>query len=210
TCDVNASIISVVGPVPVLLSGGNWVAQDLPQGCHVFTYVASDCCGNTSSATITVSVIDKTPPVPISKEFIVVSLTHDGGAIDSHDEADQGNGVAKIYAEHVNNGSYDNCTDVYFEVRREDGSPACLNYGEASGSIWYNNNLTFNDEFLTDSISTKLHANDNILDTDHGQFVKFCCEDVGNDNLKVILRVWDDANGSGVFGDMIMDTCSQE
>src|SRR5690606_15465888 len=65
-------------------------------------------------------------------------------------------------------------------------------------------------EFLTDSISTKLHANDNILDTDHGQFVKFCCEDVGNDNLKVILRVWDDANGSGVFGDMIMDTCSQE
>src|SRR5690606_35799873 len=95
-CDSNASIISIVGPVPVIFTGGNWEAQDLGQGCHEFTYVASDCCGNTSTAVITVTILDKTPPVAIAKEFIVVSLTDDGGAIDTHAEQVQGGGVAKI------------------------------------------------------------------------------------------------------------------
>jgi len=33
---------------------------------HVFTYTASDCCGNTASVEIEVNVYDTTPPVPVA------------------------------------------------------------------------------------------------------------------------------------------------
>jgi len=59
----------------------------------------------------------------------------------------------------------------------------------------------------------QLHYNNN--DTDGGQFVKFCCEDLEGagtytgadgqevmfvDSLPVILRVWDDGNCDGIAG----------
>lgn len=41
--------------------------------------------------------------------------------------------------------------------------------------------------------------------TAFGEFVSFCCADVGQ-VVMVELRVWDDANGNGVFGDVITRT----
>jgi len=37
-------------------------------------------------------------------------------------------------------------------------------------------------------------------DTIPGDFVHLCCADIGDDPVKVVLRVWDDANMDGVFG----------
>ena len=37
-------------------------------------------------------------------------------------------------------------------------------------------------------------------DTIPGEFVHLCCADIGDDPVKVVLRVWDDANMDGVFG----------
>jgi hypothetical protein len=37
-------------------------------------------------------------------------------------------------------------------------------------------------------------------DTIPGDFVHLCCADIGDDPVKVILRVWDDANMDGVYG----------
>ncbi|MBK8886773.1 MAG: hypothetical protein IPN46_09585 [Saprospiraceae bacterium] len=50
-------------------------------------------------------------------------------------------GAGKIYGWQIDNGSYDHCSDVRFEVRRVDGG-SCGNVG-ANGT--HNNNSTYND-----------------------------------------------------------------
>ncbi len=171
-------------------------AVDLKNGkTYTIRYTASDPCGNTTVCTFDVSVRDLTAPVAIAKEDIVLSLG--GGAY--------GDGTAKLFVESIDNDSYDNCTDVYIEIRRHQ-APECTNLG-VNG---HNNNNTYDDDN---------HADDNINDTDDGQFVKFCCEDLsavevdGNQDgvvdsldlgyVQVFMRVWDDANGSGVYGDEV-------
>ena len=183
-CDEHAKIVAIDGPlgVEVKIVGGKWTALGVPKGTHTFTYTASDCCGNQSTASITVIVVDKTAPVATAKEFIVVTLTRSGGTPGETEEP----GVAKVFAAMIDNGSYDNCTGVKLEIRREAGDPSCLNIGNNA----YNNNLTYDNTG---------HTNDANNDTDGGAFVKFCCEDVGGEH-KVWLRVWDDADMDGVYG----------
>ena len=159
-----------------------------PIGEHTFTYTAVDCCGNVGTSTMTVTVVDDTPPTAIAKENIVISLTSGG--------FDEG-GTAKLYTGSVDNGSHDgDCGNVTLEIRRVD-APDCGNIG-VNG---YNNNNTFNDN---------RDPEDNNNDTDGGQFVKFCCADLeGGDtyegpngqivtfveDVTVVLRVFD-ANGN--------------
>ena len=88
----------------------------LPLGEHTIEYKSEDCCGNVGTSTMTVTVIDETAPVAVSKEFIVLSLSNIGNQVDEFQ------GFAKIYAEDVDNGSYDGCTDVTLELRR---TPLC-------------------------------------------------------------------------------------
>ena len=75
-------------------------------------YVAEDCCGNRTSVYIKVQVADLTPPVPVTKENIVLSLSNIGNPVDENQ------GIAKLYAEDIDNGSYDGCTDIDLAVRR--------------------------------------------------------------------------------------------
>ena len=146
-CDRNAGIVAVDGPLGVVIirSGLDFIVTNAPKGIHTFTYTARDCCGNTSTSSISVTVLDKVAPVASAKEFIVISLTSSGDAGTP--------GVAKLYTQHVNNNSYDNCTAVYMEIRREDNAPACLNEGLrirnrvapfASVDSFWNNNRTYN------------------------------------------------------------------
>ena len=88
----------------------------LPLGTHTIEYRSEDCCGNVGSSTMTVTVVDNTPPVAVSKEFIVLSLTNVGNQVDEFQ------GFAKIYAGDIDNGSYDGCTDVTLAIRR---TPVC-------------------------------------------------------------------------------------
>lgn len=110
-----------------------------------------------------------------------------------------------------NNGSYDNCSEVRLEIRRPEGSLSCGNDGEmVRGGAVYNSNITFNDLLDLDEYSD--------FDTDEGLFVKFCCDDVNDQEVddangdgvideqdagyhEVILRVWDDGNMNGIIGD---------
>ena len=98
-----------------------------------------------------------------------------------------GTGQAKIFAASVDNGSHDGCTAIHLEIRRD--SDSCAIVG----------NTTYNDDG---------HSNDDVDDTDDGQFVKFCCEDIDQvdadgiayGRVKVWLRVWDDGDQDGTFG----------
>jgi hypothetical protein len=155
------------------------VVPNLPKGRTWVRYTVYDECGRTADCFTEIDMVDHTPPVAIAKQFIVVSLTG------SHSDGEAG--MAKIFTNSVDNESYDSCTDVYLEIRRESDNCGVL------GNTTYNNDG---------------HPDDRNNDPDGGQFVKFCCNDLDQigDNgvpygmVKVWLRVWDDADMDGFFG----------
>ena len=165
----------------LILDGKNYILNGLIEGYHTIYYSATDCCGNVGLDSLRIFVVDNNAPVAVTKEFLTLSLTNTEELIRT--------GTAKLFAHQIDNGSYDNCNIIHLEVRREDKAPACANLGSGG----YNNNLTYNNDG---------HEYDNVADTDSGSYVKFCCEDIGKE-VKVWLRVWDDANHSGVFGDVV-------
>ncbi|MBK8626914.1 MAG: hypothetical protein IPN86_15510 [Saprospiraceae bacterium] len=124
----------VKAPAGVTVTGTqpNYRLSGMPKGTHAITYWASDCCGNLAEAVAFVTVIDASAPVAVAKQNIVMSLTGSGTGAD---------GAGKIYGWQIDNGSYDQCSDVRFEVRRPTGAPSCGNIG-ANGT--HNNNTTYN------------------------------------------------------------------
>ncbi|MFN4255222.1 MAG: hypothetical protein ACK4Q5_09475, partial [Saprospiraceae bacterium] len=80
------------------------VANNLPLGNTTITYIITDDCGNSTTCTIRARVQDQIPPEAICTEYLQVSL----GA----------SGMALVNASSFNQGSYDNCSDVYFKARR--------------------------------------------------------------------------------------------
>ena len=164
--------------VPIGVSNNNGVVT-LPKGVTPITYVGTDCCGNTTQFTFNVTVADQTAPTVITNENLVIQLTN----------TQSGDGVAKLYAQDVDNFSHDGCGPVHLEIRRKGGNDWC-NPGS---------NSTFNDDG---------HPDDQEGDSDNGEYILFCCEDaIDQDSNGVFfgiheiqLRVWDDGDHDGVFG----------
>jgi hypothetical protein len=87
------------------------VAENLPLGATVVTYTLTDKCGNTKTCNITVNVEDNIPPVNICTEVTQVGIGYGDGI-------NCGSGTIDVSAASFNQGSYDNCSQVYFKVRR--------------------------------------------------------------------------------------------
>jgi|GEM_PF-1116462 len=87
-----------------------YAAMDLPAGDTDIYYVGEDCCGNQSFDTITITIKDLVHPNAIAEEFIVVPMTI----------SPEGEAWARVLATSVDNGSFDACSDVTLEIRRED------------------------------------------------------------------------------------------
>ena len=162
-----------------------YVVHGAPLGLTQIQYVAEDCCGNRTKVLADLTVVDNTPPVPVTIQNIVVEFTGFGTPNQGVD------GTAKLHVEDVDNGSYDSCTDVIVELRR---SGTC----DPRDTIW-------------------------------GEFVTFCCEDLGgsesvlidvemrvrdwNDNETIIwstIRLEDKAGGSGTCPPDIVIECTQD
>lgn len=189
---------------PVLDANGFpvWVVEGLPKAMqpYTYTYELSDCCGNVSYLTLQVTVVDGSAPVAVAKQNIVISLTSS--------PSDPEGGSAKLYVQSVDNGSHDgDCGPVRMAIRRTDDG-VCGNLGVDGHE---NNSTFFNFNNLPNSQQPTDHDRD---DTDEGQFVKFCCqdlvdgegEDLDGDGINdyvlidVELGVWDDANMDGIPG----------
>ena len=172
-----------------------WIVFGAPQGVNVFTYTASDCCGNTANAEIEVSVFDATPPVPVATANVIVNLTTNG----TPDENGNASGEAKVFVSSINNGSYDGCSSsVKVEIAREDD--AC----DVSG------NDTFNADGHPGDGSPNPNASN--YDPDGGSYVSFCCADIDQVDevtgvefglVSVRMRVFDDGNNTGFYGDFV-------
>ncbi|MBC7883846.1 MAG: hypothetical protein H7X99_00120, partial [Saprospiraceae bacterium] len=180
--------VGVVFDIPT----GRYLVIGAPKGVHTFTYIARDCCGNIGTDDIIVTVLDKTAPIAVAKLHIIVSLTTGG----------EGDGIAKLFTNSVDNGSYDSCTPVHLELRREDDPT------RDEDGCGYTGNLTYNADGHPNDGSTNPLSPD--YDPDNGAYVKFCCADITNREgpipfgiVKVWMRVWDDGNMSGIYGDIV-------
>ncbi len=170
----------VTGPSGIVIENGR--AYDVPKGKNQFYYWGVDCCGNETAYPVIITVEDRVAPVAISLENLVLSLTSTGP---------QGEGIGKLYAYDMDNGSHDECSPiVHYEIRRDEA--IC----RIEGNETYNNDG---------------HPEDGPWDDDNGAFVTFCCDDVDYDQVdpltnvaygivKVYLRVWDDGDMDGTFG----------
>lgn len=102
-----------------------FILWDVPLGQHRIEYLSEDCCGNIGRAYLDLIVVDDTPPVAVSKEFIVISLTNISNPINGFQ------GTAKLFARDLDNGSYDGCSEVEFKIRRDDTCrPADAEWGD--------------------------------------------------------------------------------
>lgn len=156
---------------------------NIPKGDQKLIYTVSDNCGNSTQDTTLLWIKDNIPPVAIAKENIVVSLTSSG----------QNAGVAKVFYNSINNGSYDVCSpQVKIEIRREKDLCGIL------GNDTYTSGRNRGD------LNFGLHPDSTgLVDADGGQYIKFCCDDLTEGTFgihKVWMRVWDDANMDGVIG----------
>ena len=204
----NTVDFTVTGPanvsfVPVEGTPGIWRVSGAPVGSHTYTYTASDCCGNESTGTVVVDVVDNSAPIPVATQNIVVGITFS--------PTNPNAAASKIFNYQIDNGSHDgSCSDnVRTAIRRIDGD--CDND---------NNNTFFNFADLPNNQQPEDHDRG---DTDNGEFITFCCNDLltgdGEDldgdgvndfvNITVELGVWDDADGDGWPGSTTGDLFSR-
>lgn len=194
-CDDNPTY-TVQGPLGSVVTwdaaAHQYLVIDAPKGVQTFYYTGQDCCGNKTTIPVIVNILDLTPPVAVAKQNIIISLTTGG----------EGDGIAKLFANSVDNGSYDSCTPVKLEIRRE------KDLTRDDQGCGYTGNFTYNaDGHSFDGSSNPASPN---YDPDNGAYVKFCCDDLTNTEgtvaygiVKVWMRVWDDGNMSGTFGDIV-------
>ena len=166
----------------------------IPYGVHYLNYVVSDECGNTAhlnnfdpSGDLTAQlnllcefeIVDQIEPVAVCDDQLNISITNGSSGF-------SGNGIGRVYAFDVDEGSWDNCGEVEIKVRRfvrESDKEAF----EALSNLTLNTNK----EILEANSSS-----DNGVQgywTEWADYADFICADV-NRAITVELGVWDESN----------------
>ena len=107
-CSPSGLSVRVFTPFGVI-NGNGGALLDVPIGTHTLTYEARDGCNNVATCQTTLTVVDDDAPTVICDEFTTITLTNQG--------------IADIPAEVFDDGSFDNCCGLDFDVRRM--APAC-------------------------------------------------------------------------------------
>jgi hypothetical protein len=84
---------------------GNGPFNNVPKGVHNVVYSATDQCGNTSTCTSTVTVVDRAEPTALCNFQVIVELNSRGSA--------------RAFALSFDNGSNDNCGIREYLVRKD-------------------------------------------------------------------------------------------
>ena len=152
-------------PILTIENTDSRVISGIPLGCHAFRYWVTDACGNQVDLTVPFVVEDQVAPTAICNEDLNITVDNQG--------------YARVSAEDIDEGSWDNCGPVRVEVRR------LISHDAECGDL------------------TPFY-------TEWGEYVDFSCCDVGIP-VRIELRVWDDANGDGIWGnEATVETCEGE
>ena len=108
-CSGGSFDVYIDTPLGVINSNGGLLLE-APLGNHTITYFATDACGNESFYSLTLTVTDNIAPIAICDIHTVVALGFDGTALSA--------------AMTFDDGSWDNCGIVEYQVRRMD-NPNC-------------------------------------------------------------------------------------
>lgn len=79
--------------------------DDIAPGTYSVTYQAEDACGNVANCQTSVTIEDEVPPTVICDGFTVAALNEDG--------------MAEVFANSVDDGSYDWCCISSYEIKRQ-------------------------------------------------------------------------------------------
>ena len=148
--------------------GDNYVIDGLQLGTYTVTWTVTDECGNSSSCSFHITVIDDVVPVVNCDQHTIVSLTNDGPS-----------GITLVPATVFDDGSYDNCGPVTFRARRMD---SCIDFD------W-----TTEGACIDDQPGGIPPVNSRDRGTVHRPCVPFSCCDVGAGPVMVELEVTDAA-----------------
>ncbi|HJW27702.1 MAG TPA: hypothetical protein VJ508_00455, partial [Saprospiraceae bacterium] len=160
------SLTSTAGTV--VNYGNNFVLNQTPLGTATVTWHVVDECGNSSSCSFHITVVDDVVPVANCDQHTVVALTNDGPF-----------GVTLVPAWVFDDGSYDNCGPVTFRARRMD---SCIDFD------WTTEGACIDD--IPGGIPP---VNSRDRGTVHRPCVPFACCDVGAGPIMVELEVTDAA-----------------
>ncbi len=152
----------------VVSFGNNFVINGLQLGTHTVTWTVYDECGNSSSCSFHITVVDDVVPVANCDLHTIVSLTNDGPS-----------GITLVPASVFDDGSYDNCGPVTFRARRMD---SCIDFD------W-----TTEGACIDDHPGGIPAVNSRDRGTVHRPCVPFACCDVGAGPIMVELEVTDAA-----------------
>lgn len=101
---MNGIIVSIDYPNGLLKANGG--VAELDTGINMIKYIVADGCYNIDSCYMHVTVLDETEPVAICEQNTAISISP--------------NGMTEVFAEVFDDGSWDECSPVKFEVRRMD------------------------------------------------------------------------------------------
>ncbi|PHN01110.1 T9SS type A sorting domain-containing protein [Flavilitoribacter nigricans] len=178
------SVLATVSP------GADRYISGLAVGCYNFRYTVTDECGNRTVVYCPFYVEDRVAPIAVCNDDLHISI---GGA-----------GTARVTAADIDEGSNDNCGTIRVEVRRrilDIEQYECLDNFDLDGNgIVLNDEVRLSAEFGdTDAFGV---PGEYFYYTPWEAYVDFSCCDM-NENVRIEMRVWDDANGNGWAGDSI-------
>ncbi len=158
---------------------GSWIIINMKLGVYPVVITAVDACGNKTEKIIHANVVDNTPPTAVCEKNTVVAITGNQSA---------GLNFGKIYAEDIDEGSFDNCKPhVFFKAIRMEQLRGTNN---GSNTAQPDNGTN----------CTGINGDDNsILDGNQiyfDDYINFCCSDAGK-KVMVVLRVFDIDPGDG-------------
>lgn len=172
-----------------------------PMGTHTITFEVIDGCGNESSCSVTITVIDDKMPSPFCSNGIITELQEMSGNI-----------MAMVTAEAFDEGSFDNCTadeDLIFTIKFHDPSVMsiatedklifdCSHLGSHQIEIWVEDEAG-NADFCVTSVIVQ--DNMALCPVDDDPLMASISGDILNEMGYEVEDVMVEVEGSNVFPD---------
>ncbi|MCB0633434.1 MAG: tandem-95 repeat protein, partial [Lewinella sp.] len=174
------------GPVvAAILPGQTRYVSGIPLGCHFIRYTVTDDCGNKTVQYCPFYVEDQIEPIAVCDDDLHVSIG--------------GQGLARVYAYDIDEGSSDNCGPIRIEVRRR--ILAGADYGCLDMFDYDGDGEVIGDE-VNEGRAYGVAGTEKYYFTPWLDYVDFTCCDM-SENVRIEMRVWDDRNGDGHPGNTI-------